>query len=191
MKRVDGDARALGMVLSAVPEVVVVVDLEGIMIYINRVEEGYEREQIMGMQADAVLPPESKATFWAALDSVRRTGATEEYEVEVTTPTGGSEWYRSRMMPIRDDGEVVGAVIMATQISELKAAQAEVEKLRRLLPICSWCDKIQGEEGTWLTVEAHLEKESGTRVSHGMCPDCYRTQLGGGQGNGDRNGTVG
>jgi len=93
------------------------------------------------------------------------------------------------MIPIRDDGDVVGVMILATNISELKATRAEVERLRRLLPICSWCERIHHEDGTWLTIEAHLEKEGGTRVSHVMCPDCYREKMDEGhcavEGNGD------
>jgi hypothetical protein len=136
------------------------------------------------------MPPESRATFWAALDAVARTGVTEDYEVEASSPTGQLQCYRSRMMPIHEEGDVIGAVIMAENVTELRSAQAEVERLRRLLPLCSWCDKIQSEEGAWLTIEAHLERERGTKVSHGMCPDCYRGHLGGDLGNEECNGTV-
>lgn len=189
-KRLDGDADALGKVLTAVPEVVLVVDLEGTILYINHVEEGYDREAVLGMQADAIMTPESEATFRAALDSVRTTKATEEYETETSSPTGDVRWYRSRMIPIQENGEVVGAMIIANNVSDLKVARAEIERLRRLLPVCAWCDKIQNEEGAWLTIEEHLERERGTRVSHGICPACHRKHLGGEPEDEDRNGSV-
>lgn len=189
-KRLDGDADALGKVLAAVPEVVLVVDLEGTILYINHVEEGYDREAVLGMKAEAVMTPESEATFRAALDSVLTTKATEEYETETTSPTGELRWYRSRMVPIQEHGDVVGAMITATNISDLKVAQAEIERLRRLLPVCAWCDKIQNEEGAWLTIEEHLERERGTRVSHGMGPACHRKHLGGKHEDEDGNGSV-
>ena len=150
------------------PEIVLVVDIEGSILYINHVEKGYDRESVLGMKADAIMSPESKAIFWSTLDSIRRTGMTEEYESEATSPTGESKLYRSRMIPIRDDGDVIGATIIATNISELRAAEIEVQRLRRLLPICAWCDKIQSEQGVWLTLEEHLEKERGTT----SCLDC-------------------
>jgi len=189
-RRLDGDAEWLGKVLAAVPAVVLVVDCEGTILYINHVEEGYDREAILGMQADSIMPPESKATFWSTLDAVRRTGVPEEFESEAISPTGESQWYRSRMIPIQDNGKFSGAMIMATNITELRAAEDQVERLRRLLPICSWCNKIQSEDGAWLTLEAHLEKERGTGVSHGICPDCYREQLGSDHGNKGRKGRV-
>lgn len=188
--RFDGDADALGKVLEAMPEVVLVIDLEGTILYVNHVEEGYEREAVLGMKADAIMPPESRRTFWAALHAVGRTGETEEYEVEAWSPTGETQWYRSRMIPLQSDGDVVGAVIMARNISELRVAEAEVERLRRLLPLCAWCNRIQSEEGAWMTIEAHLEHERGSKVSHGMCPDCYREQLGGDNGEEEGDGNV-
>jgi PAS domain S-box-containing protein len=165
----------------------VVIDLEGTILYINRVEKGYDREQVLGMKADVILPPESKATFWAVLDTVARKGVTEEYVVEASSPSGETQHYRSRMSPLHDEVEVVGAVIIATNVTELKSAQAEVERLRHLLPLCSWCGKIQDESGVWLTIEAHLERERGTKVSHVMCLDCNREHFGDDRGAEERN----
>jgi PAS domain S-box-containing protein len=190
-KGLDGGSEALGRVLEAVPEVMVVIDLEGTILYINHVEKGYDRERVLGTKADTIMPPTSRATFWAALDSVAKTRVTEEFEVEASSPSGEPQFYQSRMMPLHEEGDVIGVVIMATNVTELKSTQAEVERLRRLLPLCSWCDKIQGEEGAWLTIEAHLEKERGTRVSHGMCPDCHLKHFDRDVGDDEeRNGTV-
>jgi PAS domain S-box-containing protein len=131
-QRLDGDADALGRLLEAVPEIVVVVDLEGTILYINHVEKGYDREQVLGMKAEEIMPPGSRRVFRGTLDSVRRTGVTEEFEVEATSPTGEPLWYQSRMIPMRENGEVIGAMILATNVSELKATRAEVERKRRI-----------------------------------------------------------
>lgn len=187
----DGNAQALAKVLEAVPEVVLVVDREGTIRYINRVEEGYDRDEVLGMQADAIMSPESKEVFRATLECVLRTAQVQEYESKVSAPDGGIQWYRSRMVPLYDDGEVVGAMVMATNISELKAAQETADQLRRLLPMCAWCDRIRNDKGEWETVEVYLEKEGGTKVSHGLCPRCERDRLGGKNGgDSDSNGNV-
>lgn len=186
MSRLEGSADALGKVLASVPDVVVVVDLEGTILYLNRVEEGYDREQVLGMRSQDIMPPESQATFQGALDALARTGLPQAYELEATSPTGQPQRYRSRMVPRFEGQQVIGATIIATNITELRAAQAELEQLRRLLPMCSWCNNIQGEDGMWVSIESHLEREVGTRVSHGMCPDCFAKQVGGnGGGQGD------
>ncbi len=41
-----------------------------------------------------------------------------------------------------------------------------------------YINNIQNETGTWSTIEAHLERVSGTRVSRGICPDCHAKEFG-------------
>jgi PAS domain S-box-containing protein len=176
---IDGDAEALGRVLEAVQEIVLVVDPDGTIRYINRVEEGYLREEVIGAQADQIVSPGSRDAFWKALRSVLRGTAAEELESSVEAPDGEIRWYRSHMAPLRKEGRVVAAVLLATNVTELKAARDRVGRLERLLPICSWCERIQDEAGEWNTVEDYLSRGARTKVSHGICPDCQQDKLGG------------
>ncbi|CAD7846555.1 MAG: hypothetical protein [Olavius algarvensis Delta 4 endosymbiont] len=57
-------------------------------------------------------------------------------------------------------------------VLELKAALADVKILSGLLPICAVCKKIRDDKGYWNQIEAYIHKHSGTRFSHGICPDC-------------------
>jgi hypothetical protein len=66
---------------------------------------------------------------------------------------------------------------VATNVTELKAAQETVANLRQLLPICAWCDRIQDSEGSWQTIEAYLGRKLDTQVTHGMCPACYQREI--------------
>jgi len=59
-------------------------------------------------------------------------------------------------------------------VLELRAALADVKTLSGLLPICSVCKKIRDDKGYWNQIEAYIHKHSGTRFSHGICPDCVR-----------------
>ncbi|TVP76685.1 MAG: PAS domain S-box protein [Gemmatimonadales bacterium] len=190
VRRLVGDADSLAKVLSALPEYVVVADMEGTILYVNRVMEGDDPESVLGTRVASHLPPDSKDTFLAALDSLKQTGEVQEYDVQAVFPGNDVRWLRSRMIPIEKEGHLVAVLFTATDVTELKAAEAEVERLRRLLPICAWCKRIHVEDGDWLTLEEHLERESGTRVSHGMCPDCHREHLGESNGGGGRNGNV-
>lgn len=175
----DDDARALGRVLASLPEIVVVVDLDGIIRYINRVELGYDRNQVIGSPAEEFILLPSKEAFSGAIASVLASGGTEEFETEAAGADGAAAWYRCRIYPYREGDRDLGVVIEAVNITELKAAQEMVSRLRRLLPICAWCDRIQREDGAWESVESYLGKRLETRVTHGMCPDCYRRERGG------------
>jgi hypothetical protein len=59
---------------------------------------------------------------------------------------------------------------------ELEIALGQVRTLRSMLPMCAWCRRVKDPEGRWLRIEEVLDREAGTRVSHGMCPDCGARQ---------------
>lgn len=179
---IDGDAGALAGILETIPEFVLLVDRDGVIRYINRVEPGYDRVRVMGMPADDFLFPDSGQTHHAALESVLATGQEHDYEVQVEAPDGTAIWYRSRMLPYRQSGEVVGVLILGTNITELKLAQEALAKLQRLLPVCSWCERIRNEDGDWETIERYLSRRLDTELTHGMCPECYERESRGGEG---------
>lgn len=57
-------------------------------------------------------------------------------------------------------------------IQELRSALEEVETLRGILPICSYCHKIRDDDGYWNRIERYLSQHADVSFSHGICPDC-------------------
>ncbi len=57
-------------------------------------------------------------------------------------------------------------------IHELQAALADVKTLGGLLPICAWCKKIRDDQGYYHQIETFIASHSGTKFTHGICPDC-------------------
>ncbi len=49
----------------------------------------------------------------------------------------------------------------------------ELSQLKSILPICSYCKKIRTEDGEWQDIEVYIRKRTGTRFSHGLCPECF------------------
>lgn len=62
-------------------------------------------------------------------------------------------------------------------VLRLQAALSEVKTLREMLPICSYCRRIRGDEDYWHTVEAYIERHTNSRFSHAICPSCYDTEV--------------
>lgn len=58
----------------------------------------------------------------------------------------------------------------------LEDADAEVAKLRQLLPVCAACQKIREDKDFWRSVQHHLGSIPGAKYTHGLCPTC-QTQL--------------
>lgn len=88
----------------------------------------------------------------------------------VTKPFGGRE-LRSR---INVGVRVIGLErMLATKVQQLEAALEDVKKLRGLLPICSYCNKIRNDEDYWEQVESYITRHANVEFSHSICPECY------------------
>jgi DNA-binding response OmpR family regulator len=66
---------------------------------------------------------------------------------------------------------------LATRVTELERALAQVRTLEGLVPICSYCKKVRDDQNFWHRVEAYIEQRSDAQFSHGICPDCYENIL--------------
>jgi PAS domain S-box-containing protein len=171
------DTEGLDAVLAALPEMVLIADAEGHIRYLNRAESGYGREQFLGVHAEDLLPGESKGLFRSALTALRETGVSQEYVVNVVLRDGFDGWYRTRLSVFGEADPIRHVLIMATNITELKRQEHEVEQLRELLPICSWCDRIRTEGGHWEAIEAYIRRVGGAEVSHALCDDCFEKKM--------------
>jgi DNA-binding response OmpR family regulator len=54
---------------------------------------------------------------------------------------------------------------------------AEIRHLQELIPICVYCRKVRDEHNYWDLVESYIQKETGSRFSHGACPECCDKEL--------------
>jgi DNA-binding response OmpR family regulator len=64
---------------------------------------------------------------------------------------------------------------LAERVAELQTALSNVKQLRGLLPICSYCKRIRGDDQYWQQVEGYVAEHSDAQFSHGICPTCYAT----------------
>ena len=54
---------------------------------------------------------------------------------------------------------------------------AEIRQLQEMIPICTYCRKVRDEHDYWDMVESYIQKETGSRFSHGACPECLEKEL--------------
>ncbi len=167
----------LQVILATIPDFVVMVDRDGRILYINRVEEDRTMTSVVGTDAREFMDPDSREAFDSALRSIWSDSPADPFDTAVPI-SGGMNWFRNRILPVRQDGRLVAALLIAHDITDLKAAERERDQMRRLLPVCAWCDRIQGEDAEWQSIEVYLKREQGTDVSHGLCPNCAEDQFG-------------
>lgn len=49
----------------------------------------------------------------------------------------------------------------------------EIRQLKNLIPICMYCKNIREDQELWQRLEEYIHEHTGSRFSHGICPDCY------------------
>jgi sigma-B regulation protein RsbU (phosphoserine phosphatase) len=63
------------------------------------------------------------------------------------------------------------------------ALQAEVQLMQKLLPICMYCGKIRDknadweDQANWKDLENYVQENTDVQFSHGICKDCYETEV--------------
>ena len=53
----------------------------------------------------------------------------------------------------------------------------EVGVLQELIPICAYCNKVRDGADYWQRVETYIRERTGSRFSHGVCPECYAQEV--------------
>ena len=66
---------------------------------------------------------------------------------------------------------------LADRARELQTATTHLTKLRKLIPICSYCKKIRSDQDYWEQLEDYLSTQTDLEFSHGVCPSCYDKAL--------------
>jgi PAS domain S-box-containing protein len=187
------DIKTFEEVVRLVPDFVIVMDLEGKVLYMNRVAAGFTLADVIGADSIAFIDLPYREMYASSFRRVVETGApAEEYELTISPSPDQTRWYRANLSPILRDGRVRFVVSVGTDITELRGerearseAQEFVGALRELVPICSWCHRVRSDRGFWSSVEEFVESETGGHVTHGMCPECLvRETEGGGSDDG-------
>ena len=63
---------------------------------------------------------------------------------------------------------------LAERVTALEDALSRVKRLQGLLPICSYCKRIRGDDQYWQQVDAYLAEHTEAQFSHGICPPCFQ-----------------
>lgn len=74
---------------------------------------------------------------------------------------------------------------MATVFGELAAIALqnsryldEIQRLKGIIPICSYCKGIRDDAGYWSRLEDYIETHSEAQFSHGICDKCASERFG-------------
>jgi PAS domain S-box-containing protein len=109
-----------------------------------------------------------------------------EMEYRLRRADGEYRWLLDRGTPYADAhgcfAGYIGSCIDITAAVEAREKarhlrEAELHRLRGMLPICAWCKKVRDDAGYWQAVEVYIQERSNLDFSHGLCPGCERKIL--------------
>lgn len=144
---------------------------------------GYTRKELMSRQFIEFVHPDDRERTLRQNAQVRSGGQALAFENRYLCKDGSFRWLRWNAAPDPNAKVIYSVARDITDskqaeeererlVRELQAALAEVNSLRAILPICSYCRKIRDDENYWHTVEGYIERHTSTLFSHGICPDC-------------------
>jgi PAS domain S-box-containing protein len=111
------------MLTESLTDFIVHMDREGRIKYINRLAEGYTMEMVRGASTYDFIPPDYHEVMRQALNRAFEEGEPSVYETKGQRTTTSIGWYLTRIVPVKEQGRVISALLISTDITEHKQAE--------------------------------------------------------------------
>ena len=149
---------------------------------------GFTREELTSRPFIEFVHPDDRERTLAQNKVVRSGGQALSFENRYLCKDGSFRWFLWNAAPDLAHATIYSVARDITErkeadeqrerlVAELTAALAEVQALRAILPICSYCRKVRDDEDYWQTVDDYIVKHTTTRFSHGVCPACFESHV--------------
>lgn len=115
------------------PDLVANVDEEGRFLDINRVAQGYKKEDTLGRRVDEYLSEYDKVQFFYAMKKAKETGTPAEYTPIIPNPNGGDQYWANRVSYYRNSQGLDRYVINFTDVTEQMEYRKKIEYNSMLL----------------------------------------------------------
>ena len=143
------DERTLRETLTIIPDLVFILDRDGRVSYANRGEAGIDLTEALGRSVFEYVAHDSIDAYRETLQRVIRTGEPAEHEGEAVGADGLPRSYRSRIVPIRRDGETSMLVSIARDITERRQAEQERRRSEGVLQAVAFAARLFLQSADW------------------------------------------
>ena len=134
-QRVEQALRAsedkLRSIIETAPEFILTMDRDGKILFMNRADAPFTREQMVGSSGYNYLPSEFHEQLSNALEHVFRTAELYQYETIGPGPRDTASWYSNRVGPVAHNGQVVAVTVCAHDITARKRAEEDLRQARQ------------------------------------------------------------
>ena len=143
------DDETLRQALTAIPDRVFILDLDGRIIHANRAEAGGRPDDALSPSIFDYVPSDSEDAHRELLQRVIQTGEPGEHEGVAMGADGRPGWYRSRIVPLRKDGEIRILVSIARDITERRQAERERARSEAVLEAVNFAARLFLQSPDW------------------------------------------
>ena len=168
----------------AMADSVFIVDPDGLLMDYNAATAGFFdlTHDALGGPAAEIPALQSAILSAKQSDSVQKPS---DFSIEVD---GKMRWFEAISHTLEPGGGLLYSLRDVTErramfmekselVDRLTVANAEINDLRGIVPICAKCKKMRDDEGYWHQVESYFAVRSDLRFSHGLCPECAADTL--------------
>ena len=149
---------------------------------------GFTVEELMSRPFIEFVHPDDRAGTLKQNALVRAGGKALAFENRYLCKDGSFRWFHWNAASDSSDRVIYSMARDITAgkqaeeereklVRQLQAALAELNTLREILPICSYCRKIRDDKNYWHTVENYISRHTSTQFSHSICPSCMETEV--------------
>lgn len=124
-----------GMLRSIVenaPDIIMLIDRQARISYINRVEMGLTRAQVIGQPVEQFVVAEDRPALEGAIERVFATGQPEEYEVREFR---AGRWYYAKLAPIVEEGETKYLVAICVDMHQRREQERALRESEHRLRV--------------------------------------------------------
>ena len=113
------------------PDHILLLDLEGRILYINHVLPGYELNDVIGQNWLNWMPVAAREIAASAMAQVIETGRRMDYTVNAAGSPGETLWYDCRLSPVHEEGVLTGLALFTTDITERRHSELALFRSER------------------------------------------------------------
>jgi PAS domain S-box-containing protein len=125
-ERAEQQAALLNALLQHAPDCVAHLSADGSILFVSDVMREAQPNMIVGGSWLAAHGPEDRAVAKGAFDVVTSSGEPMSYESTVRSFDGELRSYSNRLGPVRRDGQIIGAMLVARDVSAKNRAEAQL-----------------------------------------------------------------
>ncbi len=180
-RRATEHAALLDAVFVSAPDHVLHLDLDGSIRFVNRGFGARSAESLIGTNFLDYPSGEHQAALRTAFERLRVTGEPQGFEASALASDGTPQWFSTRLGPVKQNGVLSGAVVVARDVSDKKQTELHLMVADRMASVGTLAAGVAHEINNPLaSVIANLDmalQEITSLADHTMLPPDLTDEL--------------